>query len=165
MFNSVKQAYYLAGASAIVRELLSRFQTTGFFKIDPKEMSSKLVAQIFTQGENLFNGKNGPRPHNLSIAALALAQGMNNYNNFSDEYAACRFSIGIVLMDLEANQGNYALTDKDRTFFELARRAYFDHDDLTPSPWDCGRANEPKQAADLEARKQDIDERLGKFRR
>jgi hypothetical protein len=129
-------------------------------------MSSRLVAAVYTQDENLFNGKKGPKPHTHSVAALALAQGMRDHAKLSDEYSACHMAIGVILMDLEQRGGTYPLSDKDHAFFELSRRAFLGHNAEIIMDLQAGtQASLGEIDDDLESRKRSIDERLASLRR
>lgn len=128
MFGAIKVTLQLSAAAVVVQNLLERWQRTGLFDLDPKALSSKLVARAYGQDEGQFNGKKGPRPHKIAIAALAFAQGMRDYDRSSDEYSACHLSIGSILLEMEANGDNYPLTGKDRLFLELAAREYANRD-------------------------------------
>ncbi|CAM5421493.1 hypothetical protein [Sphingobium scionense] len=172
MFGAIKVTLQLSAAAVVVQNLLERWQHTGLFDLDPKALSSKLVARAYGQDEGQFNGKKGPRPHKIAVAALAFAQGMRDYDLSSDEYNACHLSIGSILMEIEANGHNYPLTGKDRLFLELAAREYASRDpvnvndvaDLQPPSQDAAsiapltveaRSSDPelrRRMSDLQAR-------------
>lgn len=130
MFGAIKEMFQLSSAAIVVQNLLERQRSTGLFDVDPKALSHRLVAQVVSQDRDMFNGKKGPKPHRISVAALALAQGMRNLDRHSDDYAACFLSTGMILLDMEENGGNYPLTNKDAAFLELARREYMKYEPM-----------------------------------
>jgi len=132
MFGAIKTTLQLSAAGVVVQNLLEQVHRTGYFEIDPKALSSKLVASAYAQDEAQFNGKKGPRPHKIAVAAIALAQGMRNYDRSSDEHSACHLSIGLIMTDMETNGHGYPLTAKDRAFLELAVREYLSHEGANP---------------------------------
>lgn len=128
MFGAVKQMLQLSAASVVAQNLLEQQQRTGLFDIDPKALSNRLVALTFGHEPDLVNGKRGPKPHKMSMAAVALAQGMRELDRNSDDYMACFLAVGVILMEMEENGGKYPLTGKDAQFLELARREYLQHE-------------------------------------
>lgn len=128
MFGSLRTAMRLSLASVVVQNLLEEWHRTGLYDFDPKALSSKLVARAYAQDEAQFNGKKGPKPHRIAVAAVALAQGMRDYDQSSDEHSACYLSIGSIMLDMERNGQNYPLTGKDRQFLSLAMLEYENHD-------------------------------------
>jgi hypothetical protein len=124
LFGAIREMFQLSSAAVVAQNLLEKQRSTGLLDIEPKSLSNRLVSQVVAQDRDLFNGKKGPKPHKISLAALALAQGLRDFDRNSDEYAACFLSTGVILMDLERNGGNYAFTAKDAAFLEMARREY-----------------------------------------
>lgn len=161
MFRAFKQSIQLSPAAAVAQNLLQRQCATGLFDIDPKTLANRLVALTFGEKPELVNGNKGPKPHKISMAAVALAQGMREFDRHSDEYMACFLSIGAILLEMEANGGNYPLTGKDAQFLELARREYHSHEhgDHYAEQVDRVTASDPE----LRDRKAEISERLRKF--
>ena len=168
MFGAVKQMFQFSAAAVVAQNLLEQQCATGLFHIDPKALSNRLVALTFGEKPDLINGKKGPKPHKISMAAVALAQGMREFDRHSDEYMACFLSIGAILMEMEANGGSYPLTGKDAKFLELARREYFKHEadadfvgQETVTGWDVAASTD----LELQNRKREIQERLEQLRK
>lgn len=167
MFGAIKTNFALSSAAVVVQNLLEQWTQTGLFEFDPKLVSSKLVARVFAQDERQFNGKNGPKPHKISVAAIALAQGMRDYDSSTDLYAACRLSIGSILMEMAKNGDNYPLTGKDRAFLDLASHEYMKADlasdeiGIEPRP-DIEKMSAENQPIDpnLQRRNDDLQARI-----
>lgn len=128
MFSGIKNMLHMSQAAAVVQNLLEDQQRNGFLGGDVAQMASHLVAVIWTQDPDWFNGKRGPRPHKVSVAAVALAQGIRNSIGDRSVWLAYLTSLGTILSDVTANRYSYALSGTDLRLLELAEKDYLSHD-------------------------------------
>jgi hypothetical protein len=130
MFGAIRETYQLSSAAAFAQGVLENLTATGLFSVDPKALAHRVVAMTFARDKDVFNGKKGPKPHKMSMAALAFAQGMRHYDRHSDEYMASYLALGAILMEFEVRGGNYSLNGKDAAFIEIGAREYAGHEDI-----------------------------------
>ncbi len=97
---------------------------------DPATIATRLVAISYNTKPDLFDGKLGPRPHAISTAAVALADGLT-YDGYEFDHSSkqCVFlALGNVLIDASANSRKYGLKPIDLKLLTLAEDAYWKHE-------------------------------------
>lgn len=113
MFSGLRTMWRLNAASLTVRNLLE-LHGCPF----AKDISCRWVAEVNAQKPDLFNGRFGQRPHKISVAAVALAQGFTPEYNYAEGYA--HKAMGTLLTEIAINGQLYAFNGIDHALFELA---------------------------------------------
>ncbi|TPE62310.1 hypothetical protein FJQ54_07245 [Sandaracinobacter neustonicus] len=91
-----------------------------------EHISRKLVVDVWQQAPALFGGKQGGRPHGISVAAAALALGVRSFSAESDGHSACYTAMGLVLRDIERNQSRYKMANPDFVLVRIAQDAFLE---------------------------------------
>jgi hypothetical protein len=117
MFSGLKTMWRLNAASLTVRNLLE-LHGCPF----AKDISCRWVAEVNAQKPDLFNGRFGQRPHKISVAAVALAQGFTPEYDYAEGYA--QGAIGTLLTEVAVNGWRYPFNGIDHTLLQLADDLY-----------------------------------------
>ena len=76
LFRGIKSTYKKSEAAVVVQNLLEHQAKAGLFNLDPASIATKLVAAAWKQKPDVFDGLFGQRPHKITVAAFAFANGM-----------------------------------------------------------------------------------------
>lgn len=71
-FKDTKNAWKMAEAAGIIQAMLEHQQRTGMFTMDPAKMANVMVAAVWNNSPETFDGRRGARPHKATLAAAAL---------------------------------------------------------------------------------------------
>jgi hypothetical protein len=123
MFGGLTNTVKKSEAAVIVQEALEQVSPAGPLRSDAAEAATQLVATVWKQNPGLFEGRDGRRPHKVSVAAAALANGLKMLAG-SDREPFILLALGLVLMGVAANATRYALTETDRAMLLIAENAY-----------------------------------------
>jgi hypothetical protein len=110
LFNGIKSNYKKSEAAVVVQNLLQHYE---LFDLDPASMANKLVAAIWKEKPDVFSGKFGQRPHKLTVAAAALANGIYLFAKSDLNRNVLALSFGAILSDVEKNGRLYPLNSLD----------------------------------------------------
>ena len=124
MFAGLYSNYRLSAAAVVVQNLLERHGRGSAVARDAAGIASKLVAHVYADDPELFDGKRGKRPHKLSLAAVALAQGVMASKRERDSQLSYHLSLGTVLLEITGKPQDYALSGNDHMLLELAQEVY-----------------------------------------
>lgn len=83
-----------------------------------KDVACRWVAEVNAQKPDLFNGRFGQRPHKISVAAVALAQGFIPEYDYAEGYA--QEAMGTLLTEVAVNGRLYPFNGIDHTLLRLA---------------------------------------------
>ena len=117
LFGGIKSNYKKSEAAVVVQNLLERYE---LFDLNPASMANKLVAALWEEKPDIFNGKFGQRPHKLTVAAAALANGIHLFEKSDLNRSVLALSLGAILSDLEINGRLYPLNSIDHQLLEAA---------------------------------------------
>ena len=124
MFAGLYSNYRLSSAAVVVQNLLEQHGRGGALARNAATIASKLVGRVYNEDPALFDGQRGKRPHKLSLAAVALAQGVKDMRENRDGQLCFHLSLGTVLLELTGKPQDYALSGNDRLLLELAQEVY-----------------------------------------
>jgi hypothetical protein len=126
LFSGIKSTYKKSEAAVVVQNLLEHQANNGFFDLDPALWANKLVAAVWDQKPDVFDGKFGQRPHKLTVAASALAIGVYSFEKNDFNRQAMVLSLGNIFSELEVNDGLYPLNSLDHQLIEAAASIFAD---------------------------------------
>lgn len=96
-----------------------------FLPFEPKKLARKLVTITWATDPALFQGRKGPRPHAISMAAVSLAGGLAYDYDHPQVTRDCIFlALGNVLLATKGNARRYGFNITDLRLLELSERAY-----------------------------------------
>jgi hypothetical protein len=106
--------------------LLDQQVTNGLLVGDPKTLAGRLVTQVWAQKPELFEGRLGPKPHQLAVAAIALASGvrLEAYRNNEPLRSSYTFALGLILDGIAANAHAYAFHPVDHQLLDAAAATF-----------------------------------------
>ena len=92
------------------------------------ELAVELVAQAWAAQPAVFEGREGPAPHHLSLAAHALAKGMEAHRGNIRMECALAVVLGLVLQEVPQALLPSGANKNDVMLLERASRLYFNYD-------------------------------------
>jgi hypothetical protein len=141
MFSAIKDNYRKSQAAVMVQELLELNSNGRNLLGSPAALANVAVGQVWDQKPELFGGKRGQRPHNQSVAAIALAHGMVEYRHDTPTHLAFGMSLSMALREIERNPFFNVMNWTDGPIIEVAQRAYLtSYDGELPSGIDREKA-------------------------
>ena len=120
LFSGIKNTYKKSEAAVIVQNLLEHQQKMDYFDQDPGSTATRLVGDLWDDKPDLFNGSFGQRPHKLSIAAAALAEGLTDQWPNESCRNAVLICLGLALSEVERNGSLYPFNGIDEQLIALA---------------------------------------------
>jgi hypothetical protein len=123
LFSGIKSTYKKSEAAVAVQILLEHQAEAGMFSLNPTSLANKLVAAVWDQKPDLYNGRFGQRPHKLSVAATALMNGIDLFRGDDPNRQALILSITNLMAEIEVNYGLYRFNSLDHVLLKSVRSA------------------------------------------
>ncbi len=120
LFGNITSAYKKSEAAVVVQNLLEHQARVGLLDLDPKALANRLVSVLWDQKPDLFDGKFGQRPHKISVAAAALADGIGRFEAQDTNREALILALSNVLSEIETNGRLYPFNGIDEILLEAA---------------------------------------------
>lgn len=120
LFSGIKSTYKKSEAAVVVQNLLEHQANVGLFDLDPAKLANKLVEIVWDTKPDVFDGKFGQRPHKITVAASALANGIELFDEGDLNRNALVLSLGNILSELETNGRLYPLNSLDHQLLEVS---------------------------------------------
>jgi hypothetical protein len=124
IFGSIKSNWEKSKAAVIVQNLLEHQASVGFYDLNPAKHANELVGAVWDSKPDVFNGKLGQRPHKITVAASALAHGIDRIGFNDPSSSALGLSLGNILSELETNGRLYPLNSIDHQLLEEATATF-----------------------------------------
>jgi len=138
-FSGIKSTYKKSEAAVVVQNLLEHQANSliALFTLDPAQCANKLIEVIWNTKPDMFDGKFGQRPHKITVAAAALANGINLFEDGDSNRSAVILSLGNLLSEIETNGRLYPLNGIDNLLLEEAMSTFVEiteeYSDITAS--------------------------------
>ena len=120
MLSRIKTMWKLNEAAVVVQNLLE-LNSAGT-RMNAKDLAYRWIAEINAEKPDLFNGRFGQRPHKISVAAVALAQGF--YSEIQEVEALAHAAMGTLLTEICVNGRLYAFNSIDLTLLDAADKLF-----------------------------------------
>ncbi len=127
MFRWVKSTLRKSEAAVVVQDALVSAMINAQHVKEPALLANRLVAKVWDHSPDVFNGKKGGYPHKLAIAAIALAQGLDDCRDGDAAEHTIKMALGSVILLIHNDIGNYQFAMVDLRFIDLARDKYLSH--------------------------------------
>jgi len=135
LFRAVKSTWEKSKAATTVQNCLEVQAKAGILEYPPAELANKLVAAIWDEKPDIFNGKFGQRPHTIAVAAAALANGADLIGESNSSRNALLLSLGNILSEAETNGSLYPFSSMDYTLLDAAMNTFTEAmEDFESSP-------------------------------
>ena len=125
MFSRAKTLWKMNEAALAVENLLRQHSTSGLFRVDPKQCSTKWIAYVLHHEENMLSGRFGQRPHKISVAAFALAHGASDPGLGGDSMFVAWAALGTAIKEVAVNGSLYPFNGIDRTLMEHSEKVFW----------------------------------------
>jgi hypothetical protein len=116
--------YRLSEAAMVVQSLLEEHGRGSALGRNAGTIANKLVGRAYDNDPALFDGKRGLRPHKLSLAAVALAQGVKVMKDDTEGRLCFNLALGTVLLEVSGKPHDFALSSNDWFLLDLAQEVY-----------------------------------------
>lgn len=120
LFGGIKSTYKKSEAAVVVQNLLEIQSKVGLLDLDPAKLANKLVEAVWNSKPDVFDGKFGQRPHKLTVAACALAYGIEHFEDSDTNRNALILSLGNIISEFEKNGGLYPFNSLDHQLFDAS---------------------------------------------
>jgi len=120
LLDGFKDIKHKSDAAVIVQNLLEHQARAGLYSLDPASEATRLVEIVWLSHRDLFSGKFGQRPHKITVAASAIANGLNLYQADEPNRNALLLSLGKIFSELAVNERKYALNSLDQELLEAS---------------------------------------------
>lgn len=120
LFSFFSNLLAKAKASIIVENLLIIQNERFNFDDNISKTSQELINQVFESMPDVYEGKFGVRPHKITIAIAALAEGLNKINVENKLFTPYLLSLATALNEVEINSGFYSFTNIDYTLINTS---------------------------------------------
>ncbi|RCW85444.1 hypothetical protein [Phyllobacterium bourgognense] len=133
MFGAIKNTYKMSEAAVVVQNLLQISLRAGLGNpaADCAQMANNMVAIAWKDRPDLFSGKFGQRPHKISVAAAALAEGVK-----IKPLPGVILALGNLLTEVETNGRLYPLHSVDHVLIEEALKVFLSAAEEQRTPLD-----------------------------
>lgn len=137
LFEAKSSTGNSTAAVTAIEALLDQQARNGLLQGDPRLLAGRLVTLIWAQKPELFEGRTGPKPHQMAVAAIALAAGtrLEAYRNNEALRSSYTFALGLILDEIAGNAHAYAFHHVDHQLLDAAAATYAEPtDELQLSP-------------------------------
>ena len=125
MLSRIISMFHMSKAAVVVQNLLEQHSANGLFRIDAQGLSNKWVASVYSQKPDMLGGRFGKRPHKISVAAVALAQGLTDSGD-EDVRTIAMASLCTIISEVCANGQLYPFNGIDHILLEIADKVYLE---------------------------------------
>lgn len=128
MLDRIMTQVRLSQSAVIVQNLLEMHGRGTEVAPIAMQIANKLVQKVYDERPGLFQGKEGIRPHKMSIAAASLAWGVRYMGERHEAQTIMQIALGSVLLEVSGKPHQYALSMCDHALLELSQDIYIAHD-------------------------------------
>jgi len=121
LFDGITNTYKKSEAAVVVQNALAHYAAMGLFTMEPAPYATKLINAVWDHKPDIYNGKFGQRPHKITVAITALANGLKVREKDSPVWNVLAMALGVLFKELDANEGFYPLNSLDN---ELLNEAF-----------------------------------------
>lgn len=146
LFNGIKNNYKKSEAAVVVQNLFEHQASLGNLSVDPAKFATALVARLWEQKVEWFDGTYGQRPHRVTVAAGALAHGVQLLPESDANRFGVLMALASVLSQLEKDAPLFAFNGIDERLLSYAVGVASDEADRSDT-----HASEPSIRADAAA--------------
>jgi hypothetical protein len=135
LLSGIKNTYKKSEAAAVVQTLLKYQSDIGTLNLDSVRLANKLVGLVWDSKPDIFNGKFGQRPHKITVAAFALANGIDLVARDKQNQNALAIALSTILSEVETNGRLYPFNSLDYQLLETSMAIFLEFSkELEESP-------------------------------
>jgi len=120
LIRRLHSTYRKSEAAVVVRSLLDIQRNASLLEEDPAKLANLLVARAWEEMPDILNGKFGRRPYKITVAALALANGLSFFRSNNPLTLSLMISLATLLAKIEKNGAFYPLNNADFKLVDMA---------------------------------------------
>ena len=124
IFSGIKSTFKKTEASIVIQNLFEIQGRAGLFQYDSSKIANQLISHVWEQTPDIFDGKFGVRPHELSVAAVALGNGFYVFHKDSSLRASCLIALGEILKTIGVNGALFPFNNVDHRLFDSAMQMF-----------------------------------------
>lgn len=131
LFKALSTRFRMSQAAAIIEGLLELQARQGLlFEENAARLAGLLVHKIQTTMPEFFDGTHGPMPHKLTIAAVAMADGMSSFQASRELKNSLLIALAEVFKDVERNGRTYGFSAFDNQLLEASLKNFIRESEL-----------------------------------
>lgn len=135
MFSALYSRLKKSQAAVVIENVLTDVVKIRLEQTTPAIMANYLIQRVWESKPDIFDGKFGKRPHKITVAACALASGLECFDSSSTNRNALTLALGVVMNELNVNGGLYEVSTVDKTLIDFAANIFIEETDrLADSP-------------------------------
>jgi len=115
LFRSINIQYHLSQSAAHIEQILQAKTLPGVSRHEPSKLANRLVARVYTQIPHMLGKERNQTTDKLTIAALALAAGYEDYKLERETINQITIALAHVLSEIK-------LASSQRTFSEIEQK-------------------------------------------
>ena len=124
VFKWGKSTLSKSEAAVVVQNLLEVQQRAFLFDDDPASFANKLITVAWERKPDIFNGQFGQLPYKISVAAFALAVGIQDREPNNVNMRALITSLGNIFQEVQQNGRLYPLNGTDEYLLEYSLKVF-----------------------------------------
>lgn len=125
-FEATRNDTGRAQAAAILSRLLAELAHAGFLEGEPATLAGQLLARAWTGHADLLDGATEPAPHEVAIAAMALALAVRHQAQRQNEtlQGVYFLALGVILDEIARHAASYPFHAVDLRLLDAAAATF-----------------------------------------
>ena len=124
LFSGINNTLKKSEAAVVVQDLLEQQVRAGLFNLSAAPFANQLVQTIWRHKSEVLDGSQGPRPHKITIAAMALSTGVLLMDQGDLNRNGLILALGHLLDDVQRNGGLYSFNGLDHALLGSAASTF-----------------------------------------
>lgn len=120
MLSAFHSRFRKSQAAVVIENILSDVVEIPLEQITFSAMANNLIRRVWESNPDLFDGKLGQRPHKLTVAACAMASGLECFERNSTNYRVLLLSLGVAINEIRANGQSYKFSPTDTVLLNFS---------------------------------------------
>jgi hypothetical protein len=124
LFSDINNTLKKSEAAVVVQDLLEQQVKSGLFTLAAAPFANQLVQKIWQYKSEMLDGSQGPRPHKITVAAMALSAGVLLMDQGDLNRNGLILALGNLLDDVQRNGGLYSFNGLDHALLGSAASTF-----------------------------------------
>lgn len=120
MLSAYYSRFRKSQAAVIIENILTDVVKIPLEQITFSAMANSLIQRAWESNPDLFDGRLGQRPHKLTVAACAMASGLECFERNSTNYRVLLLSLGVAINEIRANRHSYKFSPTDTALLKFS---------------------------------------------
>ena len=113
LFKGLSDIWHKSKAAAVLEALLAEQRSLGLYNMDPHQSANEMVEAAWRIKPELFDGSRNRRAHKMSLAGVALANGMSSIPVGDPHHLSLFTALGKFIYEINRYSGRYRYSALD----------------------------------------------------